>query len=197
MRRFSVPVLLALWVACGKTASSRASMRADSSHQAVIDSCGVSSRAHMTGQGIGAIRVGSPIAGIRRRCRVVRDTVESDDEGNPERQLFLDLGPDTAIVRVENGRVGSLVVRGAVRRTVDSLGVGTTLGRLRLKDPRGAEGEGGLFVMTSRNCGLSFHLAYVVKDSEHRQEWSADELRAIPDSTRVDRVLIIGCGEER
>ena len=143
------------------------------------------------GNGVAAVRIGIPVDSVRARCTVVRDSVELDGEGMPQRVVRVALANDTMLVEVDSARVWRIqVVRpGIVTR--DSLGVGTPVARLlALPGVQGITGEGNLFVVTPARCGLSFQL------SEPRTPagtWSLARLRQLPPATVVKRVLVLGC----
>ena len=57
-------------------------------------------------------------------------------------------------------------------------------------------GDSGLFVTNSDHCGISFKLDYDPPESELRQDWSANQLAALPGKVRVTAVNIFGCVRE-
>ncbi len=57
----------------------------------------------------------------------------------------------------------------------------------------GAEGEGVLFPVLPKHCGLSFRLSHEVADTEHQQDWSAEDLRTLPQNSKVTQILVSGC----
>jgi len=156
--------------------------------------CQISNSTTLTGQGIGALVIGLTVAEVRNICHVIRDTVELDEEAQEERQLTVDLQRDTVVAAVADDTVWRIEVHRGAFRTVDSLGVGSSLrGLLRSPGGHGAEGDAGLFVLLPSHCGLSFHLGYDVKDEEHRGDWALSDLSRLPDTTLVDYVLVVGC----
>jgi hypothetical protein len=140
---------------------------------------------------VGRVRVGDPIDSLRK-CEIARDTVVPADEGTKARKIFVAFARDTIAAEIVLGRVWRIEVLSPGLRTTDSLGVGTPLGRLlRLKNPRGLTGEGRLFVVSPDHCGLSFQLS--TAGPEHRGDWDRAALAALPESTVVRRVLVVGC----
>ena len=123
----------------------------------------------------------------------MRDTVERRAEGQPSRVVTVLVGGDTVVAEVDSGRVWRIELTRPSPRTVDSLGVGTPLARLlELPGVRAVSGEGGVYLLSSARCGLSFQL------SEHgpdglRPQWDVAALRRFPRSTVVSRVLVVGC----
>ena len=86
---------------------------------------------------------------------------------------------------IVDGRVWRIYVASPSFRTTDSLGVGSLVRDLRGTEARLARGE-GTFVLRRDHCGLSFQLGRGVPPV-------AQTLDAVPDSVRVERVLVIGC----
>jgi hypothetical protein len=157
-------------------------------------SCGVTGSTVLTGGGIGSLTIGAPLAEIRARCSVVRDTVVPGADAEDEHEVLVDLVRDTVAATLEENRVWRLAVERSGFRTADSLGVGSTLGALlRSPSARGVEGEGQLFVLRPDHCGLSFRIGYEVPDQSHKEEWTHQQLSALPDTARVDVVLVVGC----
>lgn len=147
----------------------------------------------VTGQGIGALRIGVTVADIAKSCRILRDTVELAEEGLPSRLLTVDLGHDTLTAEVDSGRVWRIRILQTRFRTVDSLGVGTSLARLlTMPGVQGLVGENALYVVAPGRCGLSFRITDP-PGAAPKQEWSPADLRGLPSSTRVTEILIVGC----
>ncbi len=157
-------------------------------------SCGVTGSTVLTGEGIGLLTVGLPLTEMQTRCTVVRDTVIPGADAEDEREVLVDLVRDTVAATLERNRVWRISVERSAFLAADSLGVGSTLGGLlRSPSARGVEGEGRLFVLRADHCGLSFRIAYDIPDQSHKEEWTHQQLSALPDSARVDRVLVVGC----
>ena len=160
--------------------------------------CGISLRPNLTDQGIGELTVGRPVTELSALCHILRDTTELGSEATPERNLTVDLTRDTVVATVDSENVWRIEVDHPVFRTSDSLGVGTILSRLLpVPGVHGVEGEGGLYLLLPAHCGLSFHLKHDVATREHRQEWSAVDLRRLPPATPIDEVLVVGCTRSR
>jgi hypothetical protein len=140
----------------------------------------------LTGDGIGALRVGTPVDDVARRCRVVRDTTVAGAEGHAEREILVGLGRDTVRAVVTDGRVWRLHVRSPAFRTADSVGVGTQASTLRGAGARVLTGEGSVYVTLPSHCGLSFRLEGVAPGRVRSPA-------QIPESTRIGEVLAIGC----
>lgn len=153
------------------------------------ESCG---RPVVSGDGVGGIRLGMPADTVKSRCNVVRDTMELRSEGQQERILVAVFGNDTAIVEVDSAKVWRIEITDPGLRTADWLGVGTPLSTLLALDggKQGLTGEGNLFLITEARCGLSFELSEPRSPSG---DWPIERLRALPKSTVVKRVLVIGC----
>jgi len=140
----------------------------------------------LTDSGVGALRIGATVADIRSRCLVLsEDPAAPGPEGQTEHRLVVVTGPTNTTAAIVDGRVWRVYVASQLFRTSDSLGVGTTVGQLRGPDARLARGE-GTFVLRTDHCGLSFQLGAGVPPT-------AQTLDAVPDSVRVERVLVIRC----
>lgn len=154
-----------------------------------VASCG---RPIMDGDGVGNVRIGMSVDTLKARCTILRDTIELRSEGQEERILVAPFEDDTAIVEVNDGRVWRIEITNPGIRTSNWLGVGTPLATLL--DLKGGvqalTGEGNLFLISKALCGLSFELSEPKSPSGN---WNADRLRALPKSTVVKRVLVIGC----
>lgn len=156
--------------------------------------CGVADTTRLSGTGIGLLRIGAPVAEVRSHCRVRSDSVEADAEAMPQRVLVLDVAGAPVRALVADDRVWRVEIDGPAFQTVDSLRVGSTLSDLLARpEAAAAEGDGRIYVMVPRHCGLSFRLAPVPGDDEHRAEWSARDLARLPGRTAVDLILVIGC----
>lgn len=149
-------------------------------------SCGVDDGATLSDSGIGALRIGATVAEIRSRCMVLsEETAAPGPEGQTEHRLVVVTGSVNTTAAIVDGRVWRLTVASPVFKTPDSLGVGTRVSVLRGPGARLARGE-GTFVLREDHCGLSFQLGPGVPPT-------AQTLDAVPDSVRVERVLVIGC----
>jgi len=147
----------------------------------------------ITGEGIGELRIGTTVESVRQKCNVLRDTTALIDEGGPARILTVALSRDTVEAQIHEGRVWRIAVHSPRLQTADSLGVGTTLGRLlRLRNPRGMTGEGKYFVASPDHCGMSFRLANAGLGAWRGDQDSAG-LARLPKSAVVSEVLVFGC----
>lgn len=161
--------------------------RADSTPAAArTPTCNIETGTVLTGDGLGALRVGAPVEDVARSCRVLRDTTVAGAEGTAEREISVDLGLDTVRAVVSGDRVWRLHIRSSDFRTADSLGVGSPVSALRGSGARQLMGEGGVYVTVPRHCGLSFRLDGVAPGQ-------ARSLAQLPDSTRVGELLAFGC----
>lgn len=146
----------------------------------------------MDGDGVGNVRIGMAVDTVKAHCTVLRDTVERRAEGQLERILIVPFEDDTATVEVNDGRVWRIEIARPGIRTANWLGVGTPLSTLLALEggAQGLTGEGRLFLVTRALCGLSFELSEPRAPSG---DWDMQRLRALPGSTVVTRVLVIGC----
>lgn len=156
--------------------------------------CGVTERTRVTEDAIADLAIGAPVGEIVRACQVLRDTVEVRQEGMPARILTVNLGRDTVEAEVSEERIWRIALDGPAFQTADSLGVGTRLDRLlRHEGIHGMPGEDGFYVRMPAHCGLSFRVEEGGKGFA-APEWTAEMLAKLPPDTRVDRVLVVGCG---
>ena len=147
--------------------------------------CGVET---ITGQGIGKVHIGATVNALSAECEVVRDTTMLDIEGMPARRVSIALSRDTVVAEIVDGKVWRVNVNSPGVRTADSIGVGTSIARLRqLKNPRVLTGEGSFFVVSPDLCGLSLQL----RDAGPLRATLA--LKDVPSTARVSHVLVIGC----
>lgn len=155
----------------------------------VLANCGAEGTPRLTGEGIGALRIGEAVKQVTLACHVLGDTVGRGPEGSDERSLFVQLGdrPDTVRAVVVADSIWRLHLTSTGPRTADSLGVGSLVRDLRARpDARLLRGEGGLFVTMRDPCGLSFRLG-------QRDTGAEVSLARLADSVRVTEVLVIGC----
>src|SRR5687768_1685348 len=71
-------------------------------------SCGVDSTTRLTGDGIGALRIGASVEAVQAACHVVHDTTTLGAEALPERTLLVDLGTDSITATVDAANVWRL-----------------------------------------------------------------------------------------
>jgi len=149
--------------------------------------CRLGRESLLTGNGIGDLRVGATAGQVHKQCDVIRDTtLQFGAEGMPERRIAVRLGRDTVEGTVVNDKVWRLEVLSLRFRTEDSLGVGSTAGRIRQQAVKYlGYGEGGPFISLPKHCGLSFELAGV---KGFARSWSQ-----VPNTATVRRVLVLGC----
>ena len=96
--------------------------------------------------GAGVLRIGSTVADLRGRCRVVRDTIVPDNEGMPSRELTIALGGDRAIAELVGDSVWRLRFTSPRFRS-GNVRVGTTVAELeRFEGARALVGEGEVYV---------------------------------------------------
>jgi hypothetical protein len=178
-----IAVILAVALcACAREDASRGGARTDTS-AATLD-CGVGQSAVLGDSGIGSLRIGVAVDDLRSRCRVISDTNVPGIEGTRERRIVVALGANPTAATIVDNRVWRIEVETPRFRTADSLGVRTTGAQLKRGPGRIASGEGAVFALRQNHCGLSFRVRGVSPSAV----W-----RTMPDSARVDRVLIIGC----
>lgn len=169
-RRIGAGLLLTL-IACSPRAESRAPT--------------------ISGQGVGCLTIGAPVAGLAAPCRVLDDRTGPGAEGMPERRIVVSLGADTLTATVVADSVWRIEVDGSRLRTSDGIGVGSGVREL-LERPgsRMIGGEGLLFVTLSGHCGMSFQVPL-----DGLSQIPEEAAREVTPEARVSRVLLFGCDE--
>jgi hypothetical protein len=149
--------------------------------------CALGREIGLTGNGIGALRIGATAEQVHKQCDVIRDTtLQFGAEGMPERRIAVRLGRDTVEGTVVNDKVWRVEVLSPRFRTEDSLGVGSTAGKIRQQPVQYlGYGEGGPFISLPKHCGLSFELAGV---KGFARSWNQ-----VPNTATVRKVLVLGC----
>jgi hypothetical protein len=161
----------------------RDSLAAEAARKAAQD-CGVGQSSVLNENGLGAFRIGVSVADLGINCDIVQDTTGAGTEGMPERRITVALASDSIAATVVEDRVWRIEIDSPNYRTPDRLGVGITGRELRRRQGTLATGEGRVFALLPDHCGLSFRLQGVAQN----QGWNS-----LPDTARVDRVLVIGC----
>ena len=131
-------------------------------------------------------------------ARVVRDTEEQGFEGVPDHVAVLVISDDTVRAGLDDdARVYRFNVETPRFRTSDSLGVNSTLARfLPQRDLYGLGGEGQIFLVSPRHCGLTFRLGQTDGFGDKPDSIDAAELRRLPATSRIAEVLVLGCHRE-
>ncbi len=120
-----------------------------------------SGRLTVTGEGVGALRVGASVAQVRKICRIPRARLKKGQPPPPDNVLDFKIGPTPVQAEVQDGRVWRVIIDGPQLKTTDKLGVGSPLSALLAAAPaRASQGEGVVYATTQRHCGLSFQLDY-------------------------------------
>ena len=149
----------------------------------------------ITETGVGKVKIGMTANALRASCQIVLDTLRPGGEGEIQHVLRVAFPPDYLDAEIVNDSVWRLDILTPGIRTADSLGVGTALHRLlQMSRPRGASGEGRMFVMSPDHCGRSFEISYF--GPMPRGGWTPANLARLPDSTHVVAVLVSKCYPE-
>lgn len=184
---FSLTLAAAVSIACGGEDDAGDQQSAGDSITADANAC-VSGTPTLTAGGIGAVRIGSPLAAAEGRCEM-RDTTFTLGEGIDENGRVVDLGSDGSVLVLTNdqGNVTRIIVEDATVRTERGLGVGSTVGELRQAHGMlcAAVGE-GIVVVSSGNLGaISFATDADMSVVRRGASLDAD---AIPDDARITRM---------
>lgn len=141
----------------------------------------------LTGDGIGALRVGASLDSVRAQCRVVsEDTAALGSEGESEHHVTVAVDSVALEATIVGGRIWRIVVEHGAFRTTDSIGVGSSVTAFRTIPVNFIHGEGHTFAVSTAHCGLSFRLARL-------DPWPVPDIATVADSVRVDRILVLGC----
>ena len=174
----------------------RAAANADTAKDSVeaATDCAVPAAGVQIERGIGVLQVGAPVELLRERCRVAKDTVVTGVEGMPGRQLYIVILGDTVVAEVEQDTVWRIRLTTERFRTGDSLGVGTPAEDLtRREGARALVGEGEIYLTIEEACGVSFRLDGVSYSNVAGAPSPESAVRLVPDTSRVDLVLLIPC----
>jgi hypothetical protein len=181
---FPLPVVVAL-VSCARSEPSSDPERAKS---AVTPAASVCADTLLTDERAGPVRVGAMVDTVRAICRVSRDTTVTDMEGMPSRRLTVATAGDSVEAEIVDARVWRISITSPRFRTVDSLGVGTSISRLKqMTGARAMRGEGAVYAALPNHCGMSFQL------TGFKPAAGAIVLQNLPPSVTVLRVLVFGC----
>jgi hypothetical protein len=82
-------------------------------------SCGYGPGEHLTGEGLGALRIGATAAEVKRRCHVLSDSLEGDDEGGEVRVLKVRIGSGVLRAEIDGNRVWRISTKDRTLRTRD------------------------------------------------------------------------------
>lgn len=136
------------------------------------------------------IQIGMPLASVRERCPILRDTTEMN-EGEPGRVVYALVARDTVRLDVQRDSVWFIRVRRPGFTTTDSIRVGTPLTRfLAGRHPTILVGEGKVYLVDRTHCGNSFGLsAEAYRQAPRLTEAS---LSRLPRSTVIDEILVTG-----
>ena len=148
----------------------------------------------LTGDGVGAVRVGAGVAAVRRACHAPLRKLKKGEPPPPADLLHIKIGPTPVQAEIMDGRVWRVIVDDGPFRTQGKLGVGSPLSAL-LAAPgvRASETESVIYVTTAADCGVSFALDYRPRRGEDRDSWTVESLSRLPQDARVERVLMSGC----
>ena len=191
--------VLCLLTACTSRERSRRDVSGDTSAALRSSQLGAPcTSAIITGDSLGRLHVGDSVTTARRACPLVRDTVMIDEESSgPTRVLSFRLGTDVVLTPLSGDRVSMIEVSSPRFRTLDSLGVGTPLGRLLRAPFVGAHFyDRRLYLHTASHCGIVFELA---APSVTLPEGDLDSARLarLPSTIAVDKVRIDGCHDSQ
>jgi len=204
MRSHSNVIALVLLAGCTAAETRRDTARTNDS-AAGVDTVAVSARERVesanracgarliTAAGIGDLKLGMTVDSVKATCHVAFDTIRPGPEGDRERVLGVSFPPDVVEAEIVQDSVWRLNVRAPGLMTRDSIAVGSPVSALlKHGQAQGVIGEGNFVVIYRDRCGISFELSGGIPPGRPHT-WSADELRRLPATTRVQRILVYGC----
>ena len=143
--------------------------------------------------GIGAVEIGDPHEEVKSRCTVLSDSLTTNDASGTSGNIVVGVNGTPFTVQVADSKVYRMTVTDAQFRTADGMGPGMPVARML--DYPGAvvlEGEHDLSVVVDAHCGLYFRITKPATVPENLTKW-ADYVRALPEGTPVERVVVHGC----
>ncbi|HET9425884.1 MAG TPA: hypothetical protein VFO55_10970 [Gemmatimonadaceae bacterium] len=159
-----------------------------------IPACGIAPESRVSEDGLGLLRIGVSLDAIRGSCAIVSEQSGSETEPATAR---VDLGRDTALVELKQGRINRITLHHQAYRTSDSLGVGTHVSTLmRLREAVGVTEGNRLYAVSPAYCGLRFMLAEPAPPPPSAQSGRA-ALRRLSGETRTRELEIVGCQRRR
>ena len=162
--------------------------------QLAAESHRCSGKLTLTGDGVGAVRVGATVAAVRKACHAPVRKSRKGEPPPPADLLELKISGAPVRAEIEGGRVWRVVVDDGPFRTLDKLGVGSPLQDILASGPaRASQIEGVIYAANTNRCGVSFALSYRPRRGEDRDNWTAEGLARLPPDTKVERVLMSGC----
>lgn len=173
------------WLAApdGRELAARAdTLRVRPGSAVVEGGCASVRDAAVTRYGVGPLRLEMRAADLRALCPEARDTAWRGGRGAAEPALAVRIGGAPVLAVLAGERVDRIVLDSAGLRTPADLGVGSTLGELRLRYGRicAGAGDGRVQVWFPAAPGVRFDL-----DSA-----AAPAPAALPDSARVARLRV-------
>jgi hypothetical protein len=142
---------------------------------------------------VGCLTLRAPVEAVTSACGEVTDTV-IHLEGQPQPAVWVEVQGGRALAEIVRGAVWRIRVTDPSLQTADSIGVGMPASRLADYPGIRISYEEGVTAFVDAHCGKSFSLAGPLP---FRREWTADQLRAQPDSVRVDVIMVVGHCDSR
>lgn len=159
-----------------------------------INSCGITPGSRVSEDGIGVLRIGTTLDAVLASCAMLSERPAVADTPMTAR---IDLGLDTAATEFVGGVLRRITLHHHAYRTVDSLGVGTSIGRLlTLRSAAGVTERNRLYAVSPAYCGLRFMVAQPAPRLPSAQSGRA-ALRRLPGETKTLELEIVGCAKRR
>src|SRR5258708_33764857 len=117
-----------------------------------INACGITPGSRVSEDGIGILRIGTPLAAVRASCAIISEHIGANDTPLVAR---VDLGLDTATAEFVGGILRRITPPHQAYRTAVSLGSGTRITRLlNLRLGTGRTARNRPFRVSHSFCGL-------------------------------------------
>src|SRR5258708_24564607 len=159
-----------------------------------INACGITPGSRVSEDGIGILRIGTPLDAVRASCAIISEHSGAHD---PPLVAGVDLGLDTATAEFVGGILRRITLHHQAYRTADSLGVGTRITRLlNLRSVTGLTERNRLFAVSPAYCGLRFMLVDPAPRSSSAPN-GRGALRRLAGETQVRELEIVGCTKRR
>ena len=175
---------------CSSDLAMEETSSADSSVASIRDAPSV---VHVGDSAVGCVSLDAPLQSVISACGEVVDTTIYL-EGMPQEAVWVDVGPGRVLAEIVRDTVWRIRIEDPALTTSDSIRFGTPVSSLASYPGVRVSYEEGASAMTDAHCGRTFGVSGLPIRFER---WTAEELGALPDSVRVNRILVHGNCDNR